>query len=328
MKKSFIIFAIVLIAAVLGVLTFFAMKENNEVILQGEVEVKEVNVSSKVVGRISEIKVKEGQTVEKGETLVIMETPEIDAKMEQGESALEIAMAQAKKAEHSARIEQVQIAKEKVNQAKAGVDLAEKTYTRMKNLHEEGVIPTQKLDEAYAMYESAKTNYNAAQSAYQMYLKGAQAEDKEAARANVKRMQGVLAEVSSYNNEKIIKAPISGEISSISPEEGELINAGYPIITISDMTDIWVVFNIKENLLSKIKMGTTFEAKFPALDNKKIELKVTYISPLGSYATQKATKARGEFDIKTFEIKAVPTEQIEGLRAGMSAIAVWNSIHE
>lgn len=328
MKKGLIIFIVSLIVIVLGILTFFAIKENNEIILQGEVEVKEVNVASKVVGRVNEIMVREGQMVKAGDVLMTIETPEIDAKMMQGESGLEIAMAQAKKAERSARIEQIQIAKEKVNQARAGVDLAEKTYKRMKNLHEEGVIPTQKLDESFAMYESAKTNYNAAQSAYKMYLKGAQEEDKEAARANVKRMQGVLAEVNSYNNEKTIKAPISGEISSINPEAGELINAGYPVITISDMSDVWVVFNIKENLLSKIKMGTVLYAKFPAFDNKKIELKVTYISPLGSYATQKATKARGEFDIKTFEIKAVPTEHIDGLRAGMSAIVIWNSIHE
>ncbi len=326
MNKKLIFIIIPIAAALLVFATVFTLKKHSQLIIQGEVEVKTVDIASKVTGRIEKINVKEGESVKCGDVLLLVDIPEIAAKSAQGESALEMALAQAQKANRGTRQEQIAIAQSQKDQAYAGLELAKKTYNRMLNLHNEGVIPAQKLDEAQAQYTSAKKAYESAQSAYNMYLHGTRIEDKETAQANVRRAKGALDEVNSYLKEKQVKTPISGEVSQVNVEEGELISAGYPVVTIADLNDAWVVFNLREDLLSKIKMGTIISAKFPALGNKKIDLKVTYIAPLGAYANFRATKARGEFDMKTFEIKATPTDKVEGLRAGMSAVAEWNKI--
>ncbi len=326
MNKKLMLIIIPIVAVVLFCCAIFILKMYNQVILQGEVEVKTVDIASKVTGRVEKINVEEGDCVEKGDVLLSVDIPEITAKSNQGESALEMALAQAQKANKGSRQEQIAIARSQKDQAYAGLELAKKTYNRMLNLHNEGVIPTQKLDEAQAQYTSAQKVYESAKSAYNMYVEGTRIEDKETAQANVRRAKGALDEVNSYLKEKEMKAAISGEVSQVNVEEGELISAGYPIVTIADLDDVWVVFNLREDLLSKIKMGTVMKAEFPALNNKKIDLKVTYIAPLGSYANFRATKARGEFDMKTFEIKAKPVNKTDGLRAGMSAIVEWNKI--
>lgn len=326
MKKKLIFIIIPIIAIALLCAAVFTLKKYNEVIIQGEVEVKTIDIASKVTGRVEKINVKEGDSVKCGDILLVVDVPDIAAKSTQGESALEMALAQAQKANKGSRQEQIAIARSQKDQAYAGLELAKKTYNRMLNLYNEGVIPAQKLDEAQAQHTSAKKAYESAESAYNMYLNGTRIEDKETAQANVRRAKGALDEVNSYLKEKEVKAAISGEVSQINAEVGELISAGYPIVTIADLNDAWVVFNLREDLLSKIKMGTVISAKFPALDNKKIDLKVTYIAPLGTYANFRATKARGEFDMKTFEIKATPVNKVEGLRAGMSAVVEWNKI--
>lgn len=326
MNKKLILIIIPVAAILLFCSVIFILKKSNQIILQGEVEVKTVDIASKVTGRVEKINVQEGDSVNRGDILLLVDIPEIAAKSTQGESALEMALAQAQKANKGSRQEQIAIARSQKDQAYAGLELAKKTYNRMLNLYNEGVVPAQKLDEAQAQYTSAKKAYESAQSAYSMYLNGTRIEDKETAQANVKKARGALDEVNSYLKEKEVKAAVSGEISQVNVEEGELISAGYPIVTIADLNDVWVVFNLREDLLSRIKMGTVMSAKFPALGNKKIDLKVTYIAPLGSYANFRATKARGEFDMKTFEIKAKPIDKTEGLRAGMSAVVEWNKI--
>ena len=290
----------------------YAYKQANTMILQGEVEVKNINLSSKVPGRVVKINVQKGDKVKKGDVLAELYLPEVDAKAQQANAMYDLAMAQQLKALNGTRQEQISISKSKY-------ELAKKTYDRLNRLHKEGVIPTQKLDEAKAQYNGAKENY-------EMQVNGSRYEDKMSAAALVKRAKGAVSEVDSYLKEDKIIAPIDGTVTEITVEESELVNAGFPIITIADETDNWVVFNLREDLLSKIKIGTVFDVKIPAISDKPIPVKVNYISVMGNFATWRATRAKGDFDMKTFEVRAVPTEPIPDLRAGMSVIFDWKKI--
>lgn len=309
------IVGIIIIVAVIG---FFFLGEKTEII-QGQAEVTEYRISSKVPGRILEFRVKEGQQVEEGDTLAILEAPDVQAKLEQALAAEEAAQAQNEKAIKGARYEQVQAAFEMWQKAQAGLTIAEKSYKRIKRLHDEGVISAQKLDEVTAQRDAALATEKAAKSQYDMARNGAEQEDKAAAAALVKRAQGAVAEVESYIKETILTAPTSGEISDIFPHMGELVGTGAPIMNVAILNDMWITFNVREDLLQNLRMGSEFDGFIPAL-NRHIRLKINYMKDLGTYATWKATKTTGQFDLKTFEVKAIPLEEVDGLRPGMSVI--------
>ena len=307
------------VIAIVAVVGFFMLRKGPEII-QGQAEVTEYRVSSKVPGRILEFRVKEGQSVNAGDTLAILEAPDVVAKMEQARAAEAAAQAQNEKAIKGAREEQIQAAYEMWQKAQAGVTIAEKSYKRVKNLYEQGVMPAQKLDEVTAQRDAAIATEKAAKAQYTMAKNGAEREDKMAAEALVNRAKGAVAEVESYIKETYLIAPASGEVSEIFPKVGELVGTGAPIMNIAELNDMWVTFNVREDLLKNLTMGTEFEAVVPALDNKAIKLKVYYLKDLGTYAAWKATKTTGQFDLKTFEVKASPLEKIENLRPGMSVI--------
>ena len=308
-KKFALIFILVIIALLIGVYVF---NQENSIILQGEVEVKTIDLSSKLTGRVKRINIKKGDKVKKGDVLIELDTPEIDAKAQQANATLVLAMAQQEKAYNGARNEQIAM-------AKAALDLAQKTYNRLNRLHNEGVIPTQKLDEAHAKYTAAKENY-------EMLVNGTRVEDKISASANVEKAKGANKEVDSYLKENKIVSPIDGTVTEITVEEAELVGAGYPIVTLVDDNDCWVTFNLREDLLTKIKNGTELNIQIPAISKQPLKFKVNYISVLGNFATWRATKAKGDFDMKTFEVRAVPVEPIKDLRAGMTAIFDWKKL--
>lgn len=304
------IFFLAVILAVIGCV--YAFMQANTMLLQGEVDVKTVDLASKITGRIEKLNCKKGDRVKKGDVLITLDAPEINAKAAQVDATVQLALAQQEKVNNGARNEQISM-------AKASRDLAKKTFDRLNRLHDEGVIPTQKLDEARAKYQAAQDNYN-------MLVTGSRVEDKLSAAANVKRAMGANDEVQSYLKENTIVAPIDGVITEINVEEGELVGAGYPIVTIVDDNDCWVVFNLREDLLSKIKDGTEFNVKIPAIGKEPVKVRVNYISVMGDFANWRATKAKGDFDMKTFEVRAVPVEKVEGLRAGMSAVFDWKKL--
>ncbi len=307
--------AVVIIVAVIG---FFAFGREPEVI-QGQVEVGEYRVSSKVPGRILEIRVKEGDFVKVGDTLAILDAPEVRAKMEQARSAEDAASALELKAQNGAREEQIRGAYNLLQQAKAGYEIAEKSYQRIQRLFDEGVISAQKRDETYATYKAMEAQMKAAQSQYDMAVNGARREDKMAAAAQVGRARGAVQEVNSYIHETVQIAQMEGEVMDIYPKQGELVGTGSPIMTIAIMKDLWGTFNVREDQLNGLAMGKTFTAFVPAF-NKDIQMKVYYMKDQGSYAVWKATKANGQYDLKTFEVKARPVEAMEGLRPGMSLV--------
>ena len=307
--------AVVIIVALIG---FLALDRDPDVI-QGQVEVTEYRVSSKVPGRILELRVSEGDYVKAGDTLAILDAPEVRAKMEQARSAESAAAALELKAQNGARKEQIQGAYSVLQQAKAGYEIAEKSYQRIQRLYDEGVMSAQKRDEVYANYKAMEAQMKAAQSQYDMAVNGARMEDKLAAAAQVGRAKGAVQEVNSYIHETVQIAQKEGEVANVYPKVGELVGTGSPIMSIAVMDDMWGTFNVREDQLNGMKVGSEFTAFVPAF-NKEIKMKVYYLKDQGSYAVWKATKANGQYDLKTFEVKARPVEKIDGLRPGMSLI--------
>lgn len=316
-----ILFAVASFTAVViivGAIGYFTLGRTTEII-QGEVEVSEYRVSSKVPGRILELRVKEGDYVKAGDTLAILDAPDIAAKRMQAESAENAASAISEMTDKGARQEQIRGAFEVWQKAKAGLEIAKKSYGRVQRLFDEGVMTAQKRDEALANYKAMEAQEKAAKSQYDMAVNGARREEKLAAAAQVSRAKGAVREVESYINETVQIAQFEGEVSDVYPKVGELVGAGSPIMSISIMNDLWGTFNVREDQLEGLKTGDTFTAFSPAF-NKELKMKVYYIKDEGSYAVWKATKSNGQYDLKTFEVKARPVEKIEGLRPGMSLI--------
>lgn len=317
---ALIILGVVMMLSVTG---WFLLRPPH-LIIQGEVEATQVKVSSKISGHIQKIEIKRGDSVTQGQLLVTIDSPEIHAKLRQAQAAERGAQAQLEKAESGARTEEVESARVLWLKATAAADLAEKTYERIKKLHDEGVVPTQKLDEATANREAARRTAEAAKAGYDMALEGTRREDKAAATAMVSQATGAVSEVQAYLDDTRLVAPIDGEIVDIIAEQGELIGPGFPIVAIVDLTDVWVTFNLREDLLADIRMGDVLTATIPALGNRTVDLKIHYINALGEFATWTATKTTGDFDMKTFEVRAVPVAPVAGLRPGMSALVDWS----
>lgn len=307
-----------LVVAVVAVIGAMSIKQEPETI-QGQVEVSEYRVSSKVPGRILEIRVKEGDYVNVGDTLAILDAPEVRAKMTQAQSAENAAAAMDEMANNGARQEQVRGAFAVLQQAKAGLEIAQKSYNRVQRLYDEGVMTAQKRDEAFANYKALEAQVKAAQSQYDMARNGARSEEKKAAAAQVNRAKGAVAEVNSYIHETMQIAQMAGEVSDVYPKVGELVGTGSPIMSVSLMNDIWGTFNVREDQLDGMKVGSIVTAFVPAF-KKEIRMKVYYIKDQGSYAVWKATKSNGQYDLKTFEVKARPMDKLKGLRPGMSLI--------
>ena len=316
-----VLLAILCFAVVVGAVAligFFTLGNEPEVI-QGQMDVTEYRVSSKVPGRILEIRVQEGDYVHVGDTLAILDAPEVNAKKEQANAVEEAASAMSEMAKKGARQEQIQGAYQLWQQAKAALEIHEKSYLRVQKLFDEGVLSEQKRDEAYAQYTAAQAQAKAAESQYNMAVNGARREEKMAAAAKVQQARGVVAEVSSYIGETVQIAQMEGEVTDIYPHVGELVGTGSPIMSVAIMKDMWASFNIREDQLSGMKIGDEVETYIPAFD-KTLKMKVYYMKDQGSYAVWKATKANGRYDLKTFEVKARPIEKLEGLRPGMSVI--------
>lgn len=313
------ILAGVVILVIIGSMYAFSGETDT---IQGQADVTEYRVSSKVPGRVLKYLVKEGDTVHAGDTLALLEAPEVAAKLSQAQAAEDAASALNRKAEKGARQEQITAAYEMWQKARAGVEIAQKSYTRVKRLYDQGVMTAQKLDEVTAQRDAAIATERAAKSQYEMAKNGAEREDKEAAAAQVNRARGAVSEVSSYLKETVLTASADGEVTEIFPQIGELVGTGAPIMNVAITQDMWVSFNVREDHLAQFKMNQNVRATIPALGNKEVELKVYHMRDLGSYAAWKATKTTGQFDMKTFEVKAAPLKPIEGLRAGMSVLLV------
>jgi HlyD family secretion protein len=322
-KKTVTTLAVLIAIAAFITYTFIVVLKKEPVVLQGEVEATQIKISSKIPGRIQQIAVKKGQQVKKGDFIFSIDSPEINAKLAEATAARSAANAQKMKAHNGAEAEDITAAYSTYIKAEAAAQFAEKTFTRVQNLFNQGVVPEQQRDEAETRSKAARETANAAKAIWQKAEKGARSEDKAAADAMVQRADAAIQEVEAYLAETSINTVSNGEVSGVNAEEGELVSTGFPVVTLLNMDDIWVTFYVREDLLSRFKMGSTFEAIVPGLDNQKFQFKVEYISAAGDFARWNATKTSGEFDMKSFEVQARPVSKIEGLRPGMTAVVTF-----
>lgn len=318
-QKGILLTAAAMLAVIAVVILVGLSLPEREEYIQGEVETTDYRVSCKVPSRVLRIRVVEGDRVQRGDTLAIMEAPDMAAKLAQAEAARSAAEALELKARNGSRREQVQAAYEVWQQAQAGLQVAEKTFRRIERLHGEGVVATQKYDEAQARYEASVATERAAKAQYDMAVNGARREDRLAAEAQVTRARGAIAEVTSYLNETILTASDDGLVTEIFPEVGELVGTGAPIMNVARTDDVWFTFNIREDLLPGISVGKELTAYLPALDIA-VPVRITRMKDVGSFAVWKATKALDRFDLKTFEVRARAVSPVEGLHPGMSVV--------
>ncbi len=311
------VFAFVLaIVALLGILLIHPPKEN----IQGQVDCETVRVSGKLPGRIVKFYVHEGDYVHKGDTLVSISSKFVDASLNKARSMQRVAEATSQKVDKGVRNEIQEAAGSVVDQAEAAQAIAQKTFDRLDNLYKEGVVTAQKRDEAKAALEVATAAVKTAEANHRLTTSGAQQEDKSVAHNMVEVARGSVEAVESLLEDQVLIAPCDGEVSEIYPHEGELVSLGTPIMSISKLDDLWASFNVREEKLSSLPMDTTVVVTIPALKNKEAKMKVFYIHDMGSYAVWNATKAYGQYDSKTFEVKCRPLQAIEGLRPGMSVL--------
>ena len=321
-----VMLTVIIAVVAIGFLGWWLVRRE-PLLVQGCVECRTYRASSKIAGRIDTMYVAEGQRVRKGEVLYTLTTPELATKLLQAEALHSAAEALDRKALSGARIQQIEAARNIWQKAQAGRMLAQKSLDRVQNLYKEGVVPAQTLDEAMANFEAMDATARAAKAEYDLALAGASTEDKQAAAAQVEQAQGAVDEVEAYIRDAVVYAPISGEVSTIVAESGELVGSGMPVVTILDLADMHVIFNIKETMLPNIRQGVRFEGYVPALDSD-VPFEVSYISPQADFATWSATRTRGGFDIRTFAVKAVPIENAEKLRPGMSVVVDWRGFEQ
>ncbi len=310
---------VVLAVAILEIIVFLFINQPAE-ILQGQAEATSVRVSGKLPGRVTEFFVKEGDMVHKGDTLVHIHSSLVEAKLEQARAMETAAQAVDRKVDAGTRKQIIQSAYDVWQQAQAAVGITRKTYDRMQNLYSEGVMSEQKRDEAKAAYDAAVAGAAAAKSQYELAREGAQSEDKAQAAAMVTVAKGGVSEVEAILEDQYLTAPCDGQIDVIFPEVGELVSLGAPIMNVLRIDDKWVTFNVREDKLRDLTMGKEITVKIPALGMKEVKAKIYYVRDLGSYATWHATKTTGDWDSKTFEIKARPEKDVPDLRPGMTVI--------
>lgn len=313
----FTLIMVLLVVAAMAVIGFIFIKPAPDTV-QGVGEATEIRISGKLPGRVAKLYVKEGDEVKAGDTLVHIHSSLVEARLAQAEAMEDVSKAANRKVDAGTRKQIIASAKDLMNQAAAAVGIAKKTYDRMENLFAKGVISEQKRDEAKAAYEAAKAGESAARSQYELALAGPQAEDKEAAAGMVKVAQGSVSEVGALMEDQYLTAPADGVITVIYPETSELIATGAPVMNLQ-RPDGHAVFNVRETLLKDIKEGTKIRVRIPALD-KEETMTVYYIRDLGTYANWQATKSTGDYDARTFQIKARPEKKIENFRPGMSVI--------
>ncbi len=319
-KDKSLILTLIMVLFVVGamaVVGFIFIKPAPDTV-QGVGEATEIRISGKLPGRVAEIYVKEGTEVKAGDTLVHIHSSLVEARLAQAEAMEGVSQATNRKVDAGTRKQVIASAKDLLDQASAAVSIAKKTYNRMENLFAKGVVSEQKRDEAKAAYEAAKAGESAARSQYELALAGPQAEDKEVAEGMVKVAQGSVEEVGALLEDQYLTAPADGVITVIYPNVSELVATGAPIMDLQ-LADGHAVFNVRETLLKDIKEGTRIKVKIPALD-KETTMTVYYIRDLGTYANWQATKSTGDYDARTFQIKARPDNKIENFRLGMSVL--------
>ncbi len=312
----------ILLIALIAILGWVSTRQKNFVI-QGEVEANRVDISVRVQGRAEELFYDLGDNVKKGDLLVVLDNPAMIAQQVTAEAQYNVAVANRNVA-YSTRPEQIEIQKALLAAAEDGVTLAKHSFDRVQKASERGGVSQQVFDEAKTAYEVALKEKLAAASNLQLAENGASIETKHLADAQVAQAKAALSQVNTDVDTLKVYATTDGQVTAKIAEVGQLYNPGSPLYSLIDLKNMWVTFNIREDFLGAAKIGDVFEVEVPAL-GITTEVKITALNALGQYANWRATKATGEFDLRTFEVRAKPTSELSGLRPGMSIIAKWNT---
>ncbi|MCC8146846.1 MAG: efflux RND transporter periplasmic adaptor subunit [Bacteroidales bacterium] len=311
-----VVLVIVVIISTIGILSLGKQPE----LMQGQIEATEIRISGKILGRVNRFLVEEGQNVEKGDTLVVINSPEVMAQYNHVNALGDVAIYENQKVEEGTRKEIVEAARQGWNKTKSDLDLAEITYRRIQSLYRDSVITEQRRDETEALYKATQAAERAAFQVYQLAMEGASVQDRKSSQSLVRAARSTAEEIEFLLEDTRLVAPESGQIAVIYPKRGELVAPGTPIMSLIVLEEAYVILNVREDLMPRFKIGGRFVGNVPAINRQEIEFEVYYISPLGSYATWKSTKQAGSYDMRTFEIKARPVDNVAGLRPGMSVL--------
>jgi HlyD family secretion protein len=300
--------------------TFYLAYQPTPMVLQGQIDARVYSISSEVPGRVENLSVKKGDLVKKGDYIYSIDSPQLDAKATQADAAKNAAQAIKDETYEGARKQEIKVAQQNYMSAKSAEELLKKTYDRINALYKEGVLPKQRIDELKAELDVAKHTKNAAYEIYQMAKVGSREQTKKAASANEMIFEGKVQEVNAYLKETKQYSHHDGEVSQVLLHDGELAPQGFPVVMITDMSDIWAKFFVREDFLKHFQKGKVVDVSIPALSKDAFKFEVTYINVMGDYATWKASQAGKGFDLKSFEVELKPLQNIENLRVGMSTL--------
>ena len=312
------------IAAVAGLSIWYLVRPQ-PLLVQGEVDATRFDIAARVDGRVAEIPVVRGQNVAAGAVLVRIDNPETIAKNQQAVAAKIVAEAQLANIKAGTRAEVIVARKAAQDRADASVILAQKTYDRVSQLAEHGNAPMARLDQVTDSLHESERAADQAKSAYEQAVNGYTAEERQIAVASVQKAAADIAAIQSIIDQMVVYAPVASQVYQRNVEPGEYVSPGVPLITLIDLNDVWVGFDLREDLVRTLKIGDRFDVRIPALADRAITVEVKLIATKGEYASWRATRATGDFDLRTFSIRAYPVEKVPELRPGMSAYLDWRT---
>jgi HlyD family secretion protein len=312
----------VIVAAIAGLSIWFLVRPQ-PLLVQGEVDATRLDIAARIDGRVADIPVTRGENVAAGAVLVRIDNPENIAKREQAVAAKLVSDAQLANINAGTRPEVIAARKAALERAQASVVLAQKTYDRISQLAEHGNAPQARLDQVTDSLHESQRAVDQAKSAYEQAVNGYTAEERQIAVANVQKAASDIAAVQSIIDQMVITAPLAAQVYKRNVEPGEYISPGVPLVTLIDLNDLWIHFDLREDLVRTLKVGDRFAVRIPALADRRITVEVKLIATKGEYASWRATRATGDFDLRTFSIRAYPVEQVPELRPGMSAYLDW-----
>jgi HlyD family secretion protein len=312
----------VVIAAV-AALSIWYLVRGQPLLVQGEVDATRFDIAARVDGRVGDVPVVRGQNVDANAVLVRIDNPETVAKHEQALAARVVADAQLANINVGTRPEVIAARQAALDRAQAALVLTQKTYERVRQLAEHGNAPQARLDQATDSLHEAERAVDQAKSAHEQAVNGYTREEREIAAATVAKAIADIKVVQSILDQMVVYAPVASQVYQRNVEPGEFVSPGVPLVTLIDLNDLWIHFDLREDLVRTLKVGDRFEVRVPALGDRRIAVEVKLIASKGEYASWRATRATGDFDLRTFSIRAYPIDKVAELRPGMSAYLDW-----
>jgi HlyD family secretion protein len=314
-----------IVAAAVAALSVFYLLRPEPLLVQGEADATRLDIAARVDGRVKQIPVERGQNVPAGAVLVAIDNPETVAKLEQMKAAKAVAEAQNANVLAGTRVEAIAARKAEMERTQAALVLAQKTFDRTHTLTEQGNSPQSRLDQMTDSLHESERAVDQATSAYQQAVNGYTREERAIAKANVEKADADIQSVQSVVDQLVVYAPIASQVYQRNVEPGEYVSPGVPLVTLIDLADVWIHFDLREDLVKGLKVGDRFDVRVPALGDRRIPVEVKLVATKGEYASWRATRASGDFDLRTFSIRAYPVQPVPELRPGMSAYLDWRS---